>query len=168
MLDRKLPADPLATIGGILAIVIGVVGCCCYGITALIPLIIGIIGLVACNRSLREYRNNPEGYSSVSRSNINMAKVLNIIAIVFNGLIVLVFLIMFLVFGVASAASIYKVMEEGGFEGLEHIDDGSYDTEDYEDDYYYDENGEVIIEIDSLEMDTTIIEEMIIKTDTLK
>ncbi|RMB63473.1 hypothetical protein EAX61_03540 [Dokdonia sinensis] len=167
MEDRKLPADPLATIGGILAIVIGVVGCCCYGITALIPLIIGIIGLVACNRSLREYRNNPEGYSSVSKSNINMAKVLNIIAIVFNGLIVLIFLIMFLVFGVASAASIYKVMEEGGFEGLEHIDDQSFEAEDYEDDYNYEENDEYSDEVDSLKFDTMIIEDVSIKKDTL-
>ncbi|WP_178990864.1 CCC motif membrane protein [Winogradskyella schleiferi] len=86
---NKLSADPLALILGILALVIGISSCCCYGITAILPLAMAIIGLVTANKSLREFRENPEAYDPQSRSNVNTAKIINIFAIVINGLIVL-------------------------------------------------------------------------------
>lgn len=88
----KLPADPSSLVLGIVALVLGFAGCCCYGIFAIIPLIIAIIGLMSANRSLKEFGNNPDVYTPQTRSNVSTARVLNIIAIVFNGIIVLMFI----------------------------------------------------------------------------
>jgi len=87
---NKLSADPLALILGILALVIGIASCCCYGLTAIVPLAMSIIGLVVANKSLRDFRENPDVYDPQSRSNVNTAKIINIIALVINGLIVLI------------------------------------------------------------------------------
>ncbi len=74
MNQNKLSADPLALILGVLALVIGLASCCCYGITAIIPLSMAIIGLVTANKSLREFGENPEAFSPQSRSNVNPQK----------------------------------------------------------------------------------------------
>ena len=92
MSTSKLSADPTALVLGIVALVLGFASCCCYGIIAIIPLIVAIIGLVSANKSIREYNQHPEVYSAQSRSNVSTGKILNIIAIVFNGIIVLFFL----------------------------------------------------------------------------
>ena len=92
-MQNKLPADPSAMIIGIVGIVIGLAGCCCYGFTAIIPLILSVVGLIYANKSLRLYRENPDAYTESSRSNVSMSKILNIISIVFNGLIFFVILI---------------------------------------------------------------------------
>jgi len=63
MNNSKLAADPLALVLGILSLVLGIAGCCCYGITAIIPLVLAIVGLISANRSLKEYRQNPEAFS---------------------------------------------------------------------------------------------------------
>ena len=139
---NKLSADPLALILGIIALIVGIAGCCCYGITAIVPLIIAIIGLVTANKSLREYRENPEAFSPQSRGNVNTAKIINIIAIVMNGVIV--------VFAIAAIA-FYGTMLSSGM-----LDDFNIDT--YEDDGYFDTE----VEVDSTntgEEDTYIIEE---------
>lgn len=138
----KLPADPTALVLGITALVLGFAGCCCYGIFALIPLIIAIIGLVSANKSLKEFANNPEAYTPQTRSNVATAKILNIIAIVFNGIIVLMFI---------GALVFYGTMWSSGF-----LDDfknlQNYNTEET---YEY--------ENDTIYSDTEYIEPEIIK-----
>ncbi|WP_346882387.1 CCC motif membrane protein [uncultured Algibacter sp.] len=99
MSQNKLPADPLALILAIIALVITLAACCCYGIFAIIPLIISIIGLVSANRSLRAYANNPEVYSLGTRSNVYTSKILNIIAIVFSGIMFLWGLAVVIIYG---------------------------------------------------------------------
>jgi hypothetical protein len=149
MNQNKLPADPLALILGILALLIGIAGCCCYGITAIVPLIMGIIGLVTANKSLREYRENPEAFSPQSRSNVNTARIINIIAIVMNAVIVIIAI---------AVIAFYGTMLSSGM-----LDDFKVDT--YEDDGYFDTE----IEVDTSstwDEDTYIIEEKdSIKTD---
>lgn len=87
MIENKLPADPSALVLGIVALVIGFAGCCCYGIFAIIPLILGIIGLIMANKSIKEYALHPEAFSRSSRSSVGTAKVINIIAVVFSGFV---------------------------------------------------------------------------------
>lgn len=142
MNQNKLPADPLALILGILALVIGIVGCCCYGVTAIVPLTMSIIGLVVANRSLREFGENPDAYDPQSRSNVNTAKIINIIAIVFNSLIFLAALAVFAFYGTLISSAILEGMENGNFE----------------DDYYYDSEMDSDT-INIWEDDTYIIEE---------
>jgi len=148
MNQNKLPADPLSLILGILALVIGIAGCCCYGITAIIPLIMAIIGLVSANKSLREFGENPEAYNAQSRSNVNTAKIINIIAIVLNGLVVLFALAALAFYGTLVSSAVLDGIQNGSFE---------------EDDYYYEsEYDDTIIESessDTWEDDTYIIEE---------
>ena len=149
MNQNKLPADPLSLILGILALVIGIAGCCCYGITAIIPLIMAIIGLVSANKSLREFGENPEAYNAQSRSNVNTAKIINIIAIVLNGLVVLFALAALAFYGTLVSSAVLDGIQNGSFE---------------EDDYYYESEYDTTIESDSSdtwEDDTYIIEEEI-------
>ncbi|WP_296384432.1 CCC motif membrane protein [Winogradskyella sp.] len=153
MNKNKLSADPLALILGILALVIGIAGCCCYGITAIIPLIMAIIGLVTANKSLREYNENPEVFSPQSRSNVNTAKVINIIAIVMNGIIVVFAIAAIAFYGTMLSSGMLDEIKSGTIE-----DDDSFDTE---------------IEVDTSstwEDDTYIIEETndSLKTDSKK
>jgi hypothetical protein len=124
MNQNKLSADPLSLILGILALLIGVAGCCCYGITAIVPLIMAIIGLVTANKSLREFAENPDAYSPQSRSNVNTAKVINIIAIVMNGIIVVVAVAAITFYGTMLSSGVFDRWEQGDFE-----DDDFYDNE---------------------------------------
>ena len=156
MSQNKLSADPLALILGILALVIGIAGCCCYGITAIIPLIMSIIGLVTANKSLREFGENPEAYSHQSRSNVNTAKIINIVAIVLNSLTVLVSIIAIAFYGTMISSAV--------LEGMNRTKDSSDAYDDYEmesdtintweeDDYVIEK------EIDSVNIDSMIKEE---------
>jgi len=156
MSQNKLSADPLALILGILALVIGIAGCCCYGITAIIPLIMAIIGLVAANKSLREFGENPEAYSPQSRSNVNTAKIINIIAIVLNSLTVLVSIIAIAFYGTIISSAV--------LEGMKRASDSSADYDDFEmesDTINTWEEDDYIIEkeIDSVNIDSMIKEE---------
>ena len=155
MSENKLPADPLALILGIVALVLGVAGCCCYGITALIPLVMAIIGVVVANKSLKVYAENTEGFSEVSRSNVSMARVINIIAIVFNGLIVLVFIGMFILYGTFLSSAIMDSYKNGDFETSDPYEWETDTIYDYEEEYEYD-----TIEVDTIETDSTIIYEI--------
>lgn len=123
MNQNKLPADPLSLVLGIIALIVGIAGCCCYGITAIVPLIISIIGLVSANKSLRLYNENPEVYSHMSRNNVNTGKIINIIALIMNGVIVLVAI---------AAITFYGTMLSSGF--FEEIQRNSHynDFDDYE------------------------------------
>ncbi|WP_299764197.1 CCC motif membrane protein [uncultured Dokdonia sp.] len=167
MSENKLPADPLALILGIMGIIVGVGGCCfASGITAIVPLVVSIVGIVTANKSLRIYGQNPEGYSESSRSNVSMGKVLNIISVVFNGIVVLILLVFLLFFGTLFY-NIYDAIDEGG--GFD-IDETTYDYEesdslnyDYEDSYKIEqiEVEEVEeVEKDTLMIDTTTIKEI--------
>ena len=89
MYQNKLPADPSSLILGIVALCMAIVlGCCGFSI---IGLILSIIGLISANKSLREYQLNPNTYLPNSRQNVSTAKVLNIIALVLNGIITFIF-----------------------------------------------------------------------------
>jgi hypothetical protein len=148
MSENKLPADPLSLILGIIALVLGVAGCCCYGITAVMTLILGIIGLVVANKSLKLYHENADEYSEVSRSNVSMARVINIIAVVLNGLIVLAYTVIFIVYGTFLSSEIMDAYKSGEFnteDPYEWETDSIYD-------YEYDK-----IEVDTIETDSTII-----------
>ncbi len=154
MSESKLPADPLALILGIIALVLGVAGCCCYGITALIPLIMAIIGVVVSNKSLKLFGENPEEYSEISRSNVSTARIINIIAIVLNGLVVLAFIGMFIVYGTFLSSAIMDSYKNGGF----NTDHYEWDTDsiyDYEENYELEE-----IERDTLKEDSIFIEKI--------
>ncbi|WP_299675834.1 CCC motif membrane protein [uncultured Dokdonia sp.] len=151
MSNNKLPADPLSLILGILALVLGVAGCCCYGITALIPLIMAIIGLVAANKSLKLYEENTEGFSEISRSNVSMARIINIIAVVFNGLIVLVFIGIFIIYGTFLSSAIMDEYKNGDFNTSDPYEWETDTLYDYEQEYEYD-----TIEVDTIEIDSTI------------
>jgi len=147
MNQNKLSADPIALVLGIIALVLGVAGCCCYGITAIVPLAMSIIGLVMANKSLREFGENPEAFNPQSRSNVNTAKIINIIAIVLNGLVVLIALVALAFYGTLFSSAILDGIQNGNFE---------------EDDYYYESEYETTIEpesSDNWDDDTYIIEE---------
>jgi hypothetical protein len=147
---NKLSADPLAMILGILALVIGLASCCCYGVTAILPLAMAIIGLVTANKSLREFGENPEAYSPQSRSNVNTAKIINIIAIVLNGFIVL-FTAAVIIFYGTMFTSVYDEIKK-----QQETNDYYYDSEIETDSTNTWEDDDYIIEqeIDSINIDS--------------
>lgn len=160
MNQNKLPADPLSLILGILALVIGVAGCCCYGITAIIPLAMAIIGLVAANRSLREFGENPEAYNPQTRSNVNTAKIINIIAIVLNSLIFLLAIGVLIFYGSLFSAGLMEGLKEGRF-GDEIENSGTQIEWEADSSNTWTEEGYIIeedyleIEVEELEVDSS-------------
>lgn len=125
MYKRKLPADPTSLILGIIALVLGIAGCCCYGISAIIPLGLGIAGLVMANKSIREYKNNPGAYEQNSYTNVNMARIINIIAVILNAIVLVLFVIIFAIYGTFLSAAILEDIRQGNLEQ-------DYDYESYE------------------------------------
>lgn len=107
MNQSKLPADPTALVLGIVALVIGFAGCCCYGIFAIIPLILSIVGLVMANKSLKEFDQNPDVFSLQSRNNVNIGRILNIIALIFNSIVVLLIVIFFAIYGTMLSTELF-------------------------------------------------------------
>lgn len=149
MNNSKLSADPLAVILGIVALVLGFAGCCCYGVIAIVPLIIAIVGLVSANKSLKEYAQNPEIYDPRSKSNVSTGKVLNIIAIVFNGIVVLFFIGMLVFYGTMWSSGAFDE-----FRNYDNYNDGAiFEIE--QDTLYHDSKTYKI----ETEIDTLIIEE---------
>ncbi|MUU78536.1 CCC motif membrane protein [Winogradskyella endarachnes] len=134
---NKLSADPLSLVLGVLALIIGLVGCCCYGVTAIVPLIMAIIGLVTANKSIRDFHNNPEAYEPQSLSNVNTAKVLNIIAIILNGIIFLVAFAALIFYGTIISSAVLDGIRNGNFEADEFYYEYETDSSDVweEDDY---------------------------------
>ena len=154
MNQNKLSADPLALILGILALVIGIAGCCCYGITAIVPLILAIIGLVSANRSLREYKENPEAFSPQTRSNVNTAKIINIIAIVMNGIIVLIAVAVIAFYGTMLSTGIFdEIRKNSGNDDFFDYEVEIDTTNTWEEDAYSVEE-----ELDSVNIDSMINE----------
>jgi len=114
-MQNKLPADPSALIIGIIGIVIGIAGCCCYGITAIIPLILSIWGLVAANKSIKMYETDPSVYSESSRSNVGISRILNIISIILNSLFILVVIGFIAFVGVAGLQGAFDDIKGGAY-----------------------------------------------------
>ncbi len=152
-IKNKLPADPTAMVLGIIALVIGIAGCCCYGITAIVPLAMAIIGLVMANKSIREYKQNPEAYHYSSYSNVNTAKIINIIAVVFNSIVVLVFIVALAFYGTVISSAILDDLKRG---------DSDYDNYDYETYEWESDSTETDVEIYDIEKQKDSIQ-----TDTL-
>ncbi len=144
---NKLPADPTALILGIVALVIGFAGCCCYGIFAIIPLIISIVGLIMANKSLKEFDQNPDAFSQQSRSNVNIGKILNIIALIFNSIVVLLIIIVFVTYG--------KLLSEDMLDAYKNRNNIEYNIEN---DSVYNEL-DYIDYSDSTDVDSTFIQE---------
>jgi len=126
MYKSKLSADPTSLILGIIALVLGIAGCCCYGITAILPLGLAIGGLVMANRSIKEYRANPEAFDQSSYANVNTARIINIIAVILNAIVVLIFIIVLILYGTIFSAAFLESMRQGS------IENNDYEYENYE------------------------------------
>ncbi|WP_411893185.1 CCC motif membrane protein [Winogradskyella sp. A2] len=158
MNNNKLAADPLALVLGILSLVLGIAGCCCYGLTAIIPLVLAIVGLISANRSLREYRENPEAFSPQSASNVNTARILNIIGIVINGFVVLISVVIIAFYGTMLSSEIFDEIRNNSntssYYDYEFVIDSS---ETSEEEYYLEEedsvNIDVLIEDETVELE---------------
>jgi len=151
---NKLPADPTAMILGIIALVISLAGCCC-GVFAVVPVIMSIIGLVMANKSLQEYKLNPDAYLPQSKSNVSTAQVLNIIALVLGALITLAYAAYFAIYGVMFSQifkEAYDMNNENGEYHYQWENDSIYFEDD--DDYQI-ENDSIVI--DSIQIDDTEI-----------
>jgi hypothetical protein len=162
MNNNKLAADPLALVLGILSLVLGIAGCCCYGITAIIPLVLAIVGLISANRSLREYRENPEAFSPQSASNVNTARILNIIGIIINGFVVLISVVVIAFYGTMLSSEIldeirYNSSTDGSYDYEFEIDSSETSVEEY---YFEEEqdsvNIDVLIEDETVEIEQEI------------
>lgn len=148
---NKLPADPLSLVLGILALVIGLAGCCCYGITVIVPLVIAIVGLITANKSLKQYQLHPDLYSYQSRSNVNTAKIINIIAIVLNSLILLFSIAIIAFYGTLLSSGFYdEILKNSEY----------YDVDEYEaetDTLNWDKKvSEIGVKQDSLNIESTL------------
>nr|WP_321221730.1 CCC motif membrane protein [uncultured Psychroserpens sp.] len=154
MENNKLSADPSSLILGIIAITISLAGCCC-GIFAIIPVILSIIGLVIANKSLHEYKANPEAYSLNSKSNVATAKIINIISLVISSLITLGYVAYFMIYGVFISEIFQQVYEES------KNNNGDYDYEWQNDSLYLYEDDDFQIEKDTIRVDSININELI-------
>lgn len=122
-IQNKLSADPGATVLGIIALIISLVGCCC-GILAIPAVIMSIIGLVWAVKSANTYKQSPEAYSPRSYSSIKTAKILNIIALVLSSLFVILSLVWFGNF-MGDPEEFFNKLENGEF---------NVETDDFDDD----------------------------------
>ncbi len=148
MNQSKLPADPTALILGIVALVIGFAGCCCYGIFAIIPLILSIVGLVMANKSLKEFDQNPDVFSLQSRNNVNIGRILNIIALIFNSIVVLLIVIFFAIYGTMLSTELFDEFKNRN-KNIEY----EFENDSVYSDYEY------LEDIDSTYMDSSFIQE---------
>lgn len=134
MYQNKLPADPSSLVLGILALCMAIVlGCCGFSI---IGLILSIIGLISANKSLREYQLNPNAYLQNSRQNVSTAKVLNIIALVLNGIITFIFLVYLIVYGTFMFSSLRNEFNKDFNNDTIQINDEEWDQEEEQDTIY--------------------------------
>lgn len=148
MNQSKLPADPTALVLGIVALVIGFAGCCCYGIFAIIPLILSIVGLVMANKSLKEFDQNPDVFSLQSRNNVNIGRILNIIALIFNSIVVLLIVIFFAIYGTMLSTELFDEFKNRN-KNIEY----EFENDSVYTDYEY------LEDIDSTYIDSSFIQE---------
>ncbi len=154
-MQNKLPADPSALIIGIVGIVIGLAGCCCYGFTAIIPLVLSIWGLVAANKSIKIYEADPTIYSASSRSNVGISRILNIISIIMNSMFLLVVIGFVSFMGLAGMQGMFDEIKEGAYPSA---NEWEYEEGDLEIDE---------LEIDPYIEDTLYIDEVAPELDTI-
>lgn len=134
MYQNKLPADPSSLVLGILALCMAIIlGCCGFSI---IGLILSIIGLISANKSLREYQLNPNAYLQNSRQNVSTAKVLNIIALVLNGIITFIFLVYLIVYGTFMFSSLRNGFNKDFNNDTIQINEEEWDQEEEQDTIY--------------------------------
>lgn len=136
---KKLSADPNALILSIISLAILFLGCCC-GFFVLISFTLSIVGLVIANKSLKEYYTAPDQYDSMSKNNVFVAKVLNIIALVVSSLFVLVYILYFVFFGsLLTAAAVNEVINNDKIEQInESRNEEKLDSIDEVNDLYID------------------------------
>jgi hypothetical protein len=151
---EKLPGDPSAITLGIVSLVLLLIGCLCYGVTAIITLILSIIGLVIANKNLKTYQSDPSKYSQNSLKSITTGKILNIISMALSSLMCLILLVIAVFFGSILAAAMDGSFDAfKGFENRQNesifSDEESTSKEEWK---YYDDE-----ELDSLETETDSI-----------
>lgn len=61
--------------------IIGILGCCCYGV---IGIIVSIIALVLASKDMKLYRQNPLMFTQKSYSNLNAGRICAIIGLVLS------------------------------------------------------------------------------------
>ncbi|RZK12812.1 MAG: hypothetical protein EOO46_01735 [Flavobacterium sp.] len=104
---NKLPADPTAIILGIASLIIVGLGCCC-GLFAIGSLLLSLFGLVLANKSIRLYKQNPEHYTSQSRSNTGVGQIICIVGVVISSIFVVFSIGYFALFGSQITESFMK------------------------------------------------------------
>lgn len=148
---EKLPGDPSAISLGIVSLVLLFIGCLCYGIPAVITLILSIIGLVIANKNLKTYHADPTKYSQSSLKSINIGKILSIIGVALSSVVCLILLIIALFFGsILAAAMDGKFDTFKGFENQQNESISSDKESTSEEEWKYDDEEE----LDSLETET--------------
>lgn len=149
MQQKKLPADSGAMTLGIIALSICLIGFCC-GLFALAALTMSIIGLVKANKSIALYIENPELYFEQSYKNVNTGKILNIIAIPISGVVSLIMIGYYFIYG---AALLSFISFFGALPAVIEEEQLHRDSKEYE---YYEEG---IDSINKWEDDTYVIEQ---------
>lgn len=148
---EKLPGDPSAISLGIVSLVLLFIGCLCYGIPAVITLILSIIGLVIANKNLKTYHADPTKYSQSSLKSINIGKILSIIGVALSSVVCLILLIIALFFGSILAAAMDGEFDTfKGFENQQNESISSDKESPSEEEWKYDDEEE----LDSLETET--------------
>lgn len=128
---NKLPADPTAIILGIASLIIVGLGCCC-GLFAIGSLLLSLFGLVLANKSIRLYKQNPEHYTSQSRSNTGVGQIICIVGVVISSIFVLFSVGYFALFGSQITESFMKEFnfnKEKNEIQFEDTDSLEYDSE---------------------------------------
>ena len=156
MNQNRLPADSSAMTLGIIALVILFLGCCC-GLFSIVSVALSIIGLVSANKSIRLFKENPDVYSSFSYTNVNNAKVLNIVALAISGLVTMLYVAYFMIYGVLISTILFNAYDNKDA-------DSYYEWEN--DSLYYEEEDLFEIESDSIIIDSVSIKKYreIVKT----
>ena len=126
---RKLSADPTAIILGIISLTLLFLGCCC-GLFVFVSFSLSIVGIVIVNKSLRDYYAAPDQYDSMSKNNVVVAKVLNIVALVISSLFLIVYIMYFVFFGsLLTAAAMSDVLSNKKIEQrVESKDEANLDS----------------------------------------
>ena len=155
MNKKKLPADSGAMTLGIISLSIVLIGFCC-GLLAVAALVLSIIGLVKANKSIALYRENEELYLEQSYKNVNTGRILNIIAIPISGIVSLIMIGYYFLYGAAVLSfltlfgSMASEMErQSTYPDYEYYEETTDSTDTWGDDDYIIEE-----EIDSINLDS--------------
>jgi len=93
--DRSIQiAVPNSTAALVLGIISIPMCCCCGWWSAIVGVILGIIGIVLAGQAIREYYNRPDLYTLGSLKNAQAGRVCAIIGLVLSALVVIFFLVL--------------------------------------------------------------------------